>query len=143
MGFGLIIEFIRHLRCETISNSYTIIKSHCLQFTTAHKVFTICHLVTPNSQIFITFHVPHLLSLLTGGYLTTLLGIAWSQSFNKGCSSRSYSSRTALALASHLLKAPVSYDCTLHITVTSRLVFPLIVYGELLGEVFQQLLGAE
>jgi hypothetical protein len=36
LGFGLVIEFIEHLRVVTISNDSDVANSHTLQFTTAH-----------------------------------------------------------------------------------------------------------
>jgi hypothetical protein len=126
IGLGLVNKFIWLLRLATISNSSTVVNSHSLQFTTAcaKSSRSAClHQLssgnTPNSHVFLIFHYPWLLSLLAGGYLTSWLGIAWSQSSNKGCSSCSCSSRNVLA--NHLFKAS-------QITITPRLVFPFVVY---------------
>jgi hypothetical protein len=62
--------------------------------------------------------------------------VAWPQSSNKGYSSHPYGSRTALP--NHRLKDSDFRDHALQITVTHRLVFSVMVFIALLGNVFHQ-----
>jgi hypothetical protein len=137
MGFGLVIGFIGLLQIVTPSYYRAITNSHIQQFTTAcikSSQSTVSYWLSGNGfqrYSFLTFRVQQLLSLLAGGYLTSQLGIAWSQSSNKGYSSRAYSSWTAFPNC--CLKTPDSYDYT----ITHRLVFPVTVFTAVLCSVFQ------
>jgi hypothetical protein len=82
---------------------------------------------------FFSLCVHRIRSSLVVAYLTTQLGVAWSQSSNKGYSSRPYGSRTALS--NRRLKTTNSRVYISQIIIAHKVVFLVTIFTALLGNV--------